>query len=365
MDYLVVGAGLFGSVFARTVADLGHKCRVIDKKPHIGGNCYTKEIEGIIVHEYGPHLYHTNNKKLWDYVNQFAEFNTYKHKVKATYQGKIYSLPFNMQTYYELWGCETPDQAKRELSSRKVPIKDPQNLEEWALSQVGEEIYHKLIYGYTKKQWMREPKELPAFIIKRLPLRLTFNDEYYNNHRYQGVPIKGFTHMIENILDHPNIKVDLNVDFFDKLDKCWQRYDHKLVYSGPIDRFFNYEYGELEYRTLRFRSKILDGDFQGIGQMNYTDETVPYTRIIEHKHFTSQENPRTVITYEYPIEWKSGAAPYLPINDDRNNAIYAKYKQESKKLDNVIIGGRLGSYRYFDMHQVIAQAMSKANDETP
>lgn len=356
MDYLIVGSGLFGSVFAREKAEQGYKCHVVERRGHVGGNCHTKEVDGIMVHQYGPHLFHTDNREIWDYVNCFAEFNTYRHRVKARYRDEIYSMPFNLMTFYQLWGCTTPEEAQKELDRRKVVIENPQNLEEWALSQVGEEIYEKLIYGYTKKQWMRDPKELPASIIKRIPIRLTWDDEYYPSHRYQGVPVKGFTHMIENILDHPNIDIRLNTDFFETLHLNPKQH---VVYSGSIDRLFNYKYGELEYRTLRFETKVLDGDFQGCGQVNYTQEDVPYTRIIEHKHFCSGSHDKTIITYEYPEPWTSGAPQYLPINDAKNNAIYQKYREEVKKT-NYIVGGRMGCFVYIDMHQAIAMALNMA-----
>lgn len=360
MKYLIVGAGLFGSVFAREKAEQGHQCLVIEKRNHVGGNCHTAEIEGIMVHQYGPHLFHTNNKHVWDYVNRFAEFNTYRHRVKARYLDNIYSMPINLMTFYQLWGCTTPLEARLELGKKKVFIENPQNLEEWALSQVGEEIYYKLIHGYTKKQWMRDPKELPASIIKRLPIRLTWNDEYYPDHMYQGVPVKGFTHMVENILDHPKIKLRLNSDFFDGSVKNLKEYT--IVYSGSIDRLFDYEYGELEYRTLGFLTQVFNGDFQGCGQINYTHESIPYTRIIEHKHFDNKELPKTVVTYEYPEKWHSGAPQYLPINDEKNNALYQKYKQKLMDYPNLIVGGRLGSYRYLDMHMVISSALKKAKN---
>lgn len=353
-DYLVVGAGLFGAVFAREVAEAGKTSVVIDKRDHVAGNCHCENLEGILVHKYGPHLFHTNHKPIWDYVNRFAEFNNYQHKVKAIYDNSLYSLPFNMSTFYELWGCITPEDAIKEIERTKVYIENPRNLEEWAISQVGQEIYDKLIYGYTKKQWMREPKELPSHIIRRLPLRFTFNDRYHKS-MYQGVPIKGYTHMVENMLDHPNITVKLNEEF----DGTWQNASKKLVFSGPVDEFFKYKYGRLEYRNLKFENKVVDGDFQGIGQMNYTSLKVPHTRIIEHKHFVFQESDRSVITYETPIEWNPGDTPYLPVNDSKNEKIHQKYKEEIAK-HNYIIGGRLGCFKYLDMHQVIGMALQCA-----
>ena len=350
-DYLIVGAGIFGSVFAREMTDAGRKCLVVERRNHVGGNVYTQEIEGIKAHIYGPHLFHTNNKAIWEYVQRFAEFNNYQHKVKAKYNGKLYSLPFNMNTFYALWGCTTPAEAKAEIARQIVPIENPSNLEEWALSQVGRDIYDKLIYGYTKKQWSREPRDLPAFIIKRLPLRFTYNDNYHQD-RYMGVPVKGFTHMVEGMLDGIDVRLEEEFD----LKNNWRKVARKLVFSGCIDQFFDYKYGVLEYRTFDFKMETLEGDFQGIAQMNYPDDSVPYTRIVEHKHFYWQKCDKTVITYEHPAEWEQGKHPHLPINDDKNNALYHKYRAEANQLDDVLIGGRLGSFRYFDMHQVIAQA---------
>lgn len=358
-DYLIVGAGLFGSVFARQKAEQGKTSLVMEKRSHIGGNVYTEEIEGIHVHQYGPHLFHTNDEKVWNWVNKFTKFNGYRHKVKAKYQNEIYSMPINMNTFNKLWGCVTPEGARREVESKRVKINNPANLEEWVLSEVGEEIYEKLIYGYTKKQWNRDPKELPASIIKRLPLRFTYNDDYHND-RYQGVPVDGFTKMVENILDHKNIKVKLNTPFVPQENH--QKWAKNLVFSGCVDQFFGYKFGPLEYRSLRFETKIQNGDFQGTGQINYTAEDVSFTRIIEHKHFAFQDSTKTVLTYEYPDDWEQGKPPYIPINDDKNNALYQRYKAEASKLENVTFGGRLGTYKYLDMHQVIGQALMKAKD---
>jgi UDP-galactopyranose mutase len=314
------------------------------------------------VHIYGPHLFHTNSKKVWDYVNEFTEFNQYQHRVKAQYKGKVFDLPFNLSTFNQFWGVTTPDEAYNKLRQKRVKIENPQNLEEMALSQVGEEIYHTLIYGYTKKQWGREPRKLPASIIKRLPIRFYY-DTNYKHDAYQGVPVKGFTHLIENMLDEKLIDVKLETDFFDI--KNWESVAKKLVYSGPIDTFFNYEYGALEYRSLRFQTTTKNGDFQGIGQMNHTEDTIPYTRIIEHKHFYKhlREQEKTVITFEYPQQWDETKPRYYPINDDRNQAIYEKYKILLELEQNIIVGGRLGSYKYFDMDQVVAQALNLAKGE--
>lgn len=357
-DYLVVGCGLFGVVFARKMVEAGRTVLIIDKRDHIGGNVYTSQADDYYIHVYGPHLFHTGSRAIWDYVNRFTEFNHYQHKVKANYKGQILSLPFNMMTYYQLWGCTTPKEAMEAVEKQKVPCENPRNLEEWALSQVGTEIYEKLIYGYTRKQWMRDPKDLPSSIIRRLPLRFTYDENYYND-AFQGVPKHGYSHMIENIID--GIEVRLGEDFFETDD--WHNFATKLVYSGCIDRFFNYKYGHLEYRSLEFRQVHTNGDFQGCGQMNYTDLETPYTRSVEHKHFYLKHSDRTVVTFEYPVEWQPGKPEYYPVNDDTNNALYEKYREEAKLLPDVIIGGRLGSYRYYDMDQVIAQALHTAEQE--
>lgn len=294
-DYLIVGAGLFGCVFAERVKNRGEKVLILEKRPHVAGNIYTYEKEKIQVHAYGPHLFHTNNKTIWEYVNKFAKFNNYQHKVKANYKSKIYSLPFNLTTYNQLWGVTTPQDAIEKINREKIPIENPSNLEEWALSKLGPEIYHTFIYGYTTKQWKKNPKELPSAIIKRLPLRFTYNDNYYND-TFQGVPYDGYTHMIENMIDGVDIKT--NTDFFEIKD--WKKIAKNLVYTGPIDRLFNYEYGQLEYLTLKFDHKVVDGDFQGCGQVNYTEEAVPHTRIVEHKHFCFKKNDKSIVTHEYP-----------------------------------------------------------------
>ena len=360
-DYMVVGAGLFGSVFAREMAEAGQKVLIIEKRNHIGGNVYTRDEHGVQVHVYGPHLFHTNNRDIWNYVNRFTDFNHYQHKVKAFHDGKIYSLPFNMMTYYQLWGCTTPAEAEVELEKQREIIPNPNNLEEWALCQVGRDIYDKLIYGYTKKQWQREPRDLPASIIKRLPLRMTWDENYFHD-QFQGVPTKGFTHMVENILDHPNIKVKLNTEF-DNHCGSWVCHAHKLIYSGAIDEYYDYQYGPLEYRSLRFESKVHDGNFQGCGQMNYTEGDVPWTRSIEHQHFALELYKKSVVTLEYPQEWKPGKPRYYPISDKKNMTLYGKYKALAKKEDQVIFGGRLGTYNYLDMHQVIGQALAIAKQE--
>jgi len=357
-DYLIVGAGLFGATFAHEVSRHGLKCLVIDRRNHVGGNCHTELVEGIQVHQFGPHCFHTNSKSIWEFVNRFAEFNNYQHRVKAISGGKVYSLPFNMQTFYELWGTTTPQEAMAEIDRQRVSIQRPTNLEEWALSQVGRDIYDKLIYGYTKKQWFRDPKELPAAIIRRLPLRFTYDDRYHRSN-YSGVPIQGFTHMVENMLD--SVEVRLRADFTDI--RNWRNVARNLVYSGSIDQFFNYEFGYLEHVTLQFDTQIVDGDFQGIAQINYSDESVPYTRIVEHKHFYAQQTAKSVITYEYPIAWQPGKPPYVPVNDKQNMILYESYKKKWQLIPNLIGGGRLFDHCYYDMDQTIAAARTKARQE--
>lgn len=354
-DYLIVGTGLFGAVFARQMVEAGRTVLLLEKEPTIGGNVKDSVIEGIQIHQHGPHIFHTNNYNIWCYVNKFAKFNHYQHRVKATFQNKIYTLPFNLATYYELWGVTTPQEAQQELERQRVQIKNPANLEEWALSHVGSDIYDKLIYGYTKKQWNREPRTLPASIIKRLPLRTTFDNNYFNDH-YQGIPIDGYSKLVQNIIGDIPIRFD---DFFSLLD--WKLIAQKLVFTGAIDQFYNFKFGPLEYRSLRFESQIVEGDFQGISQMNYTDENIPYTRIIEHKHFSYKEHARSVITYEYPDNWDVTKHPYYPVNDDGNNALYAKYK--TIPHGDILFGGRLSTYRYMNMDETVGQALTSSKRE--
>lgn len=360
-DYLIVGAGLFGAVFARQMAEVGKKVLIIDKRSHIGGNAYTELSNETHIHVYGPHLFHTNNNDIWSYVNRFSEFNHYRHKVKSNYNGKIYSMPFNMMTFHQFWGCVTPKEAKECLDQKRIKIANPKNLEEQAIAIVGEEIYDTLIYGYTKKQWRRDPKDLPASIIKRIPLRFTYDDNYFND-RFQGVPVNGYSGMIANIIDEIDVKLKTN---FHEDIKNWRSIARKLVYSGAIDELYKYKYGELEYLTLELNTKYYDiDDYQGIGQMNYTSVHIPYTRIVEHKHFYSnQQTKGTLVTKEYPIDWERGKIPFYPINNEDNNRKYQLYYQESKKYSDIIIGGRLGKYQYMDMHQVIAQAITASKKE--
>ena len=360
-DYLIVGAGLYGAVCAREAVNAGKKVLVIDKRPHIAGNVYTQQIEGINVHVYGAHIFHTNNKTVWDYVNRFAEFNRFTNSPVANYRGELYSLPFNMYTFNKMWGVVTPEeaQAKIEEQKRQAGITEPKNLEEQAISLVGTDIYEKLIKGYTEKQWGRPCRELPAFIIKRLPVRLTFDNNYFNA-LYQGIPMGGYTKMVENMLS--GIEVRLNVDYFDHKDELDALAD-KVIYTGPIDAYFGYRLGNLEYRSVRFETEVLDKpNFQGNAAVNYTDRETPYTRIIEHKWFEFGNQPKTVISREYSSEWKPGDEPYYPVNDDRNGALYQAYKQLADAEENVIFGGRLGEYKYYDMDAVIASALEKCKE---
>lgn len=358
-DYLVVGAGLFGSVFSREVADAGKTVLVIDKRPHIGGMCYSEKVEGIDVHKYGPHTFHTENEEIWKHVNRFSKFNSYQQRTKVFYKGRMYSFPINMMTLHQLWGVITPEQAIQKLESVRHDIKNPDNLEDLILTQVGTEIYETFIKGYTEKQWGRSAKDLPSFIIKRLPIRLTYDDRYFSD-EYQGIPIAGYTNMFENMLDHNNIDVRLNVNFFDN-QKELQDSAKCTVYTGKIDEFFGYRHGELQYRSLRFETETLDGDFQGTSIVNYTDKDIPYTRIVEHKHFGFNQCSKTVITKEYPDAYDHSKTPFYPIVDDVNKEIYQKYVAEATS-PNVIFGGRLGTYKYYDMHQIIGQALTKARN---
>jgi len=357
-DYLIVGAGLFGSVFAHEATKRGKKCLVIDKRNHIGGNIYTENIESINVHKYGAHIFHTSNKEVWNYVNSFVEFNRYTNSPLANYQGKLYNLPFNMNTFYQLWGVESPEEAKKKIEEERAAyshIINPKNLEEQALVLGGKDIYEKLIRGYTEKQWGRKATEIPAFIIRRLPFRFTFDNNYFND-TYQGIPIGGYTKLVEALLKDCEIRT--GVDYFENKNE-FDQLAKKVVYTGKIDEFYNYQFGNLEYRSLEFKHEILDTDnFQGNAVINYTDVEVPFTRIIEHKHFEFGTQLKTVITHEYSKEWKSGDEPYYPINDEKNELIYKKYKVLADNEDNTIFGGRLAEYRYYDMHQVIEQALN-------
>lgn len=353
-DYLVIGAGLAGAVFARIMTDRGYKCLVIDKRDHIAGNVYSKEIEGIEVHQYGPHIFHTDNERVWGFMNRFAEFNHFIYCPVANYKGKLYNLPFNMNTFYQLWGTKTPDDAKERIAEqvKEAAITEPGNLEEQAIMLAGKDIYEKLVKGYTAKQWGRECTELPAFIIKRLPVRFVYDNNYFN-HPHQGIPQAGYTAMVEKMLE--GIEVRLNTNFLERREE-YLGMAKSILYTGPIDEYYDYCHGALEYRSLRFETEILPvGNYQGVAGMNFTDRDTPYTRIVEHKHFKfGKGNPdKTVITKEYSATWKQGDEPYYPINDEKNNALYQQYKEKAEKEENVIFAGRLGQYRYFDMDKVV------------
>lgn len=365
--YLVVGAGLFGATFAYEAAKRGNEVHVIEKRNHIAGNIYTKEVHGIQVHQYGAHIFHTSNKEVWNYVNQFAEFNRYTNSPIANYNGEIYNMPFNMNTFNKLWGVVTPKEALDKINEQRAVLngKEPENLEEQAISLVGTDIYQKLVKGYTEKQWGRKATELPAFIIRRLPVRLTYDNNYFNDD-YQGIPVGGYTQIVEKMLADDKITVETGVDFFDKKDEYLKNYD-KVLFTGMIDQFFDYKLGELEYRSLRFETEKLDVDnYQGNAVVNYTDAETPYTRVIEHKHFEfgKGDKDKTVITREYPADWERGDEPYYPVNDKRNNSLYKEYQNlASKEAENVIFGGRLGQYRYYNMDQVIAAALVTVKKE--
>lgn len=354
-DYLIVGAGLFGSIFAYEAKKRGKKCLVIEKRNHIGGNMYCRNMEGINVHQYGAHIFHTSNKHAWEYINQFLEFNQYVNSPIANYNGEIYNLPFNMNTFSKLWGIFTPQEAKNIIDNQKEVITGiPNNLEEQAISLVGTDIYEKLIKGYTEKQWGRKATELPSFIIKRLPVRFTYDNNYFND-RYQGIPIGGYNPLFEQLLE--GIEVQLNTDYFTEREYFDSLAD-KIVYTGMIDQFYDYQYGVLDYRSLTFETEVLDMEnYQGNAVVNYTDSETPFTRIIEHKHFEFGTQEKTVITREYPANWNLGDEPYYPVNNDQNNELFEKYKTLSSKEHNVIFGGRLGDYKYYDMHHVILNAL--------
>ena len=366
-NYLIVGSGLFGSVFARQAADAGKKVLVIDKRPNIAGNVYTEKVEGINFHKYGAHIFHTNNTEVWNYVNRFATFNRFTNSPVANYKGELYSMPFNMYTFNKMWGVVTPEEAAAKIEEQKKEITgEPQNLEEQAISLVGRDIYEKLVNGYTEKQWGRDCKKLPAFIIKRLPVRLTFDNNYFNA-LYQGIPIGGYTKLVENLLE--GIEVRLNEDYLEDKEK-WNAMAEKVVYTGAIDAYFDYTLGNLEYRSVRFENEILDmPNFQGNAAVNYTDRETPWTRIIEHKwfEFGKDENgndlPKTIISKEYSSEWKPGDEPYYPVNDKKNGELYQKYKALAEKEENIIFGGRLGEYKYYDMDAVIASALECARNQ--
>jgi len=361
-DYLVVGAGLFGAVFANRAKEAGKTVLVIDKRPHIAGNVYTENREDINLHVYGAHIFHTNDKTVWNFVNKFADFNNFVNSPIANYNGEIYSLPFNMYTFNKIWGVVTPQEAEKKIEEQRksAGIEDPQNLEEQAISLVGTDIYEKLIKGYTEKQWGRPCNELPPSIIKRLPVRLTYDNNYFNA-LYQGIPMGGYTKMVENMLD--GIEVKLNADYFDNKAE-YDAIADKVVYTGPIDRYFDYQFGALQYRSVRFEHEVLDmPNFQGNAAVNYTDSKTPYTRIIEHKWFEFGTQPKTIISREYSSEWELGVEPYYPVIDEKNTELYQKYKALADNEDNVIFGGRLGEYKYYDMDQVILSSLNLCEKE--
>ena len=361
-DYLIVGAGLFGSIFAYEAKKRGKNCLVIDKRPHIGGNIYTKEVEGINVHEYGAHIFHTSNHEVWEYIQQFATFNRYTNSPIARYKDEIYNMPFNMNTFNKLWGVITPEQAKKKIEQqiKESGITDPKNLEEQAISLVGRDIYEKLVKGYTQKQWGRRCDELPSFIIKRLPVRFTYDNNYFND-LYQGIPIGGYTQIIEKMLE--GIDIRLNCNYFSNRKEL-ETIANKIVFTGMIDQYYDYCFGELEYRSLRFETEILESEnYQGNAVVNYNEYEIPYSRIIEHKHFEYGKQEKTVITREYPATWKKGDEPYYPMNDEKNNCLYEKYKALADKENKVIFGGRLGMYKYYDMHHIISEALDMVGKE--
>lgn len=354
-DYLIVGCGLFGSVCAREFTNKGYKCLVIDKKNHIGGHCYSENMDGINVHMYGPHIFHTSNEQVWNYINKFCSFNNFIYRPKVLFKDKLYSFPINLFTLYQIFGVKTPAEAKEKLKSVKINIDDPQNLEEYILSVVGEELYETFIKGYTIKQWKKDPKELPSSIIKRIPIRLTFDDNYFFD-KYQGIPIGGYTNVFTNMLK--GIEVRLGIDYF-SAKKHFNSLAKKVIYTGPIDKFYDYQYGKLEYLTLKFEHENLKcEDYQGVAVVNFTEQSIPYTRIIEHKHFEFNNQPHTLITKEYPEEWNNDKDPYYPINTNKNETLISSYKNLCNLQKNVIFGGRLAEYKYYDMDDTIEKALS-------
>ena len=364
-DYLIVGAGLFGATFAYRAKQAGKQCLVIDKRSHVGGNLFCEEVEGINVHKYGAHIFHTNSKQVWDFVNSIVEFNRYTNCPVANYKGELYNLPFNMNTFNRMWGVKTPAEAEAKIAEQRAEAvaalagREPANLEEQALTLVGKDIFEKLIKGYTEKQWGRSCKELPAFIIKRLPVRMVFDNNYFND-KYQGIPIGGYNKLIEGLLEGVDVKT--GIDFFEEREK-WEAVADKIVFTGKIDEYYDYRYGKLEYRTVRFEEEVIDcANYQGNAVVNYTEREIPYTRVIEHKHFESfgadvYSNPKTVVSREYSTEWEDGMEPYYPVNDEKNSVLYAKYKALADEERNVIFGGRLAEYKYYDMAPIVEQVL--------
>ena len=360
-DYLIVGAGLFGAVFAHEAKEAGKTCLVIDKRNHIAGNIYTDKVKDIDVHQYGAHIFHTSNETVWNYVNRFAKFNRYTNSPVANYKGEIYNMPFNMNTFNKLWGVVTPQEAQAKIEEQKAAyhVENPQNLEEQAISLVGTDIYEKLIKGYTEKQWGRKCTELPAFIIKRLPFRFVYDNNYFND-RYQGIPVGGYTAIVEKMLEGTEVRT--GIDFFE-FRKENPEIAEKIIFTGMIDEYFGYQLGALEYRSVRFETEVLDCEnYQGNAVVNYTEREVPYTRIIEHKHFEFGKQEKTVISREYSSEWSVGMEPYYPVNDEKNNALFEEYKKLAEKEENVIFGGRLGDYKYYDMDKVVAAALDRLEE---
>jgi UDP-galactopyranose mutase len=354
-DYLIVGSGFFGSICAYELSKTGKKCLVIEKRKHIGGNCYTEKKDNINTHTYGPHIFHTSNEEVWNWINQFVEFNNFRNTPVANYKGEIYSLPFSMWTFSKLWNISNPEEAKSIIKEQSLEIDEPKNLEEQAIKLVGKDVYFKLIKGYTEKQWRKPATELPKEIIKRLPVRFTYDNNYFND-KYQGIPIGGYTQIFEKLLN--GVKVKLNTDYLEDKD-YWNSKAKNVIYTGPIDAFFDYQFGELEYKTTKFNHKKIDtNNYQGCSVINYTDYEIPYTRIIEHKHFENSESDVTWVTWEYPEEYNKNKEPYYPVNDEINNNIYEKYKNLSKELNNIYFGGRLAEYKYYDMHKVIESALN-------
>lgn len=362
-DYIIVGSGLFAGVFAYHAVRAGKKCLVLEKRDHVGGNIYCENIAGINVHKYGAHIFHTSNKEVWDFVNSLAEFNNYVNSPIANYKGEIYNMPFNMNTFSKMWGIATPAEAKKIIDEQKKSIqKEPENLEEQAISLVGQDIYEKLVKGYTEKQWGRECKDLPAFIIKRLPVRYTYNNNYFND-RYQGIPIGGYNVIIDKLFE--GIEILLDTDFNESKEE-YKALGNKVLYTGTLDSYFDYKFGKLEYRSLKFESEVLDTDnYQGVAVVNYTDRETPYTRIIEHKHFEFGMQPETVITKEYSAAWSEGMEPYYPVNDEKNQTLFELYQKEAAKEEDMIYGGRLAEYKYYDMDKVIESAFRLVEKELP
>jgi UDP-galactopyranose mutase len=357
-DYVVVGCGMYGSAFARRVAERGRRVLVLERRTHIGGNCFTYNDHGVEVHAYGPHIFHTSSERIWDFVNRFAPFNDYRHRVAVNFRGRLFSFPVNLLTLAQLWGVATPAEAEVRLAAARVPIAAPANLEEWALAHVGREVYETFIRGYTAKQWGRDPRALPASILRRIPIRTTYDDRYFDD-TYQGIPREGYTALFHAMLDHPGIRVETGVDFFSDRRRL-AGLGRTLVYTGPIDEYFECRLGRLDYRSLRFEHELREGDFQGTAIVNYTAEEVPFTRIAEHKHFANPANRWTVVSREFPQPYDAGRVPYYPVRDEKNTALYERYR-DLADATGAIFGGRLGTYCYYDMHQVLAQALAEAD----